>query len=67
MAEAPDENFKAAVQSQITFEAYFTGLAFTVLAFAVQSAKFRIVRSLTHWSSRAGSCFCRGPRGIVPG
>ena len=41
MAEAPDENFKAAVQSQITFEAYFTGLAFTVLAFAVQSAKFK--------------------------
>jgi len=27
-------------QSQITFEAYFTGLAFTVLGFAVQTARF---------------------------
>ena len=34
------EDAKAARQSQLTFETYITGLAFTVLGFAVQTAKF---------------------------
>ena len=38
--DAVDENARAAQQSQITFEGYFTGLAFTVLGFALQTARF---------------------------
>jgi hypothetical protein len=71
MAEAPDENFRRQPHtSQITVEAYFTGLAFTVLAFAVQSAKFKDCPLLTHWSSQSwvsNKLLLAGLAGVAPG